>query len=121
VDNGPDIPALLDRILQLTAERGEAVAAIAGNHDVVCSRSLETLGTEEGKFWGEKWQRGHWNPEGDTPSRYGAPCGNVAGLAERMPVRAPPVPGRAALVLRHRPLALRPCRARARGALGPAR
>jgi hypothetical protein len=58
-DNGPDVPGLLDLILRLTAERGDAVTAIAGNHDVVCSRSLETLGTEEGEFLAEKWQRGH--------------------------------------------------------------
>lgn len=86
VDNGPDIPGLLDLILRLAAERGDAVVAITGNHDVVCSRSLETLGTEEGEFWARKWNRGHWNPNGDTPSRYGAPFGDVAGLAVQMPV-----------------------------------
>jgi hypothetical protein len=86
VGNGPDIPGLLDLILRLAAERCDALVAIAGNHDVVCSRCLETLGTEEGEFWAQKWRRGHWNRQGDTPSRYGAPYGDIAGLAARMPV-----------------------------------
>jgi ADP-ribosylglycohydrolase len=85
VDNGPDIPGLLDLILRLKSERSDALVAIAGNHDVVCSRSLETLGTEEGEFWAHKWKRGHWNFDGDTPSRYGAPHADIAGLAARMP------------------------------------
>jgi hypothetical protein len=85
VDNGPEIPGLLDRILALRAQRGDDVVAIAGNHDVVCSRALETLGTEEGEAWAEKWRRGHWNLGGDTPSGYGADPGDVASLAARMP------------------------------------
>lgn len=85
VDNGPDIPGLLDIILRFGAERGNDLVAIAGNHDVVCIRSLETLSTEEGEFWAQKWKRGHWNPNGDTPSCYGANYGDIKGLAECMP------------------------------------
>ena len=85
VDNGPDVPGLLDLILQLSAARGEQLVAIAGNHDIACSRALETLGTPEEAFWTNKWQRGHWNADGDTPSRYGAAAGDVAELAKRMP------------------------------------
>jgi len=85
VDNGPDIPGLLDLILELDAKRGDSMVAIAGNHDVACSRSLDTLGEQEGAFWSEKWCRGHWNPGGDTPSCYGANYGDVVGLAEQIP------------------------------------
>jgi hypothetical protein len=86
VDNGPDVRGVLDLILRLRGERGEEdVVAIAGNHDVVCARALATLGTPEGAWWAEKWRRGHWDPNGDTPSRYGAAYGDVEGLACRMP------------------------------------
>ncbi len=36
-------------------------------------------------FWARKWKRGHWSFNGDTPSRYGAPAGDIAGLAARIP------------------------------------
>jgi ADP-ribosylglycohydrolase len=88
VDHGPDVPELLDAIVRLKAERGDGTVVIAGNHDCVCSRALETLeaGDDDAhRFWAGEWRRGYWNPLGDTPSSYGAMPGDIAGLARRIP------------------------------------
>jgi len=77
-DNGPDIAGLLDRLVELEAERGSRFVPIMGNHDLACLRALDDEG------WYGRWARRYWNgTRAGTPHAYGASSG--AGLARRMP------------------------------------
>ena len=82
VDNGPDIPALLDRIITLKARWGDRLVTIAGNHDVTCIEALDAVGGPNEAFWAGRWP-GHWNHPLGTPDVYKA--GSIPGLARTMP------------------------------------
>ncbi len=85
VDNGPDIPGLLDRLIELHAARPGRVRCVLGNHDLAC---LQALGWPSGRpdaAWFRRWSR-YWGwrgGRGSTPEAYGAT--SAADLAERMP------------------------------------
>jgi hypothetical protein len=85
VDNGPDIPGLLDLLIRLRAERGERFIAILGNHDLACLRALGWPGRTPDPVWYQHW-RNYWGWRegwGSTPEAYGA--GSAADLVARMP------------------------------------
>ncbi|MEI6415761.1 MAG: DUF6569 family protein [Pseudomonadota bacterium] len=65
-DNGPDVPGLLERLIDLRLERGDRMRPILGNHDLACLRALED------DFWFNRWGTRYWNPGGATPEFYGA-------------------------------------------------
>jgi ADP-ribosyl-[dinitrogen reductase] hydrolase len=65
-DNGPDTPALLDRLIELRSERGDAFTAILGNHDLACLRALES------DDWYHRWCGLYQNAGLGTPTQYGA-------------------------------------------------
>ena len=62
LDNGPDAPALLDRLIALKAERGEAFQAIAGNHDLACLLSISPLKPKADPRWFSRWCSNYWRP-----------------------------------------------------------
>lgn len=85
-DNGPDIPRLLDRLIQLRQDRGERFRCILGNHDLACLRTLGFPGTAPDEGWYGRWSRSYWGWRGgwgSTPEAYGAH--SAAELAHRMP------------------------------------
>ncbi len=72
VDNGPDIPSLLDRLIALRAERPERFVPILGNHDLACIRALGwPLQQGPDRRWCEAWAARFWSDAG-TPAAYGA-------------------------------------------------
>jgi ADP-ribosylglycohydrolase len=85
VDNGPDIPGLLDLLIQLRAERGDRFIAILGNHDLACLRVLGWPGRMPDPVWYQNW--GHYwgwrGGPGSTPDAYGAR--SAAELHAKMP------------------------------------
>ena len=86
VDNGPDIPGLLDRLIQLQAERGDRFRCILGNHDLACLRALGFPGGAPDPQWYRRWSGRYWGwrgGSGSTARAYGA--SSAASLAERMP------------------------------------
>ena len=86
VDNGPDIPRLLDRLIQLRAERGDRFQCILGNHDLACLRALGFPGRRPDPRWYRRWSGSYWGWKGgwgSTPAAYGA--SSAASLAEHMP------------------------------------
>lgn len=77
-DNGPAIPALLDRLIALKESRGDRFVPILGNHDYAC---LRALADDE---WFDYWHH-YWNGfDAGTPAAYGAH--SSAELRTRMPV-----------------------------------
>lgn len=72
VDNGPQIPALLDRLIALQTARPQTFFPILGNHDLALLRSLGWPGDTPDPAWFEHWSRRYWNPGGETPAAYGA-------------------------------------------------
>jgi hypothetical protein len=72
VDNGPQIPALLDRLIDLKAQRPTRFFPILGNHDLALLRALGWPGTDPDPEWFERWRCRYWNPGLGTPQAYGA-------------------------------------------------
>lgn len=79
VDNGPDVPGLLDRLLDLQQQLGDRFVAVLGNHDLACLRALED------ERWWQQWSRRYWNPRGGTPGQYG--CSSRAQFVRTFPAR----------------------------------
>ena len=60
VDNGREIPALLDRLIALQQTRGERFVPIIGNHDLALLRALGWPGSLANPLWMQRWkERGH--------------------------------------------------------------
>lgn len=72
VDNGPDIPGLLDFLIELKAERGDGFVPIIGNHDLACLRALGWNGGPPDEAWWRQWSSRYWDPGMGTPAQYGA-------------------------------------------------
>lgn len=72
VDNGPDVPGLLDLLIALKAERGDRFASIMGNHDLACLRSLGWRGGAPDPAWWSRWSARYWDAGKGTPGQYGA-------------------------------------------------
>ena len=72
MDNGPQIPALLDRLIALKAERPERFFPILGNHDLALLRALGWPNDESDPDWYDRWRMRYWNPDLGTPEAYGA-------------------------------------------------
>ncbi len=72
VDNGPQIPALLDRLVALKAERPDRFFPILGNHDLALLRALGWPAEEPDGQWYEHWKARYWSTGGATPEAYGA-------------------------------------------------
>lgn len=72
VDNGPQIPALLDRLIDLKAERLDRFFPILGNHDLALLRSLGWPDNTSDVQWYDRWRGRYWNPGLGTPEVYGA-------------------------------------------------
>ncbi|MBA2321217.1 MAG: ADP-ribosylglycohydrolase family protein [Deltaproteobacteria bacterium] len=77
VDNGPDVPGLLDLALALREERGDRFHAILGNHDLACLLALDD------DAWFAWWSARYWNPGRGTPAQYGA--GDRSAFRQRFP------------------------------------
>ncbi len=81
VDNGTEIPALLDRLIALKQERGDRFVPIMGNHDLACARTLGWQGAAPDDQWCEYWG---WKFGGrSTCAAYGAK--SARELVARMP------------------------------------
>lgn len=78
VDNGPRIPALLDRLIDLKKERTDRFVPIIGNHDLSFLRALGFPGTEPDEIWWDRWSSSHWNGGGETPFIYAKQRGEEA-------------------------------------------
>ena len=72
VDNGPEIPALLDDLLALQERLGPRFVPIMGNHDLALLRSLGGSGTEPDPTWYGRWSTRYWDAGLGTPAAYGA-------------------------------------------------
>jgi ADP-ribosylglycohydrolase len=72
VDNGPQIPKLLDRLIDLKAERADRFFPILGNHDLALLRALGWPGDASDAEWYDHWRRRYWNAGVGTPEAYGA-------------------------------------------------
>ena len=72
VDNGPQVPALLDRLIELKAERPDRFFPILGNHDLALLRALGWPDEKADPDWYERWRTRYWNPGRGTPAAYGA-------------------------------------------------
>jgi len=86
VDNGPDIPGLMDRLIALRDERGGRFVPLLGNHDLACLRALGWPGVVPDPAWYERWSKRYWGwrgGRGSTGAAYGA--NSAAELAEKMP------------------------------------
>ena len=81
VDNGPEIPALLDRLIALKVERGARFVPIMGNHDLACARTLGWRGDPPDDAWWGQWRANFGG--GTTCAAYEAK--NAQDLATRMP------------------------------------
>ncbi len=81
VDNGPAIPQLLDLLVELERDRGDRFAAILGNHDLACVRSMGWDGGPADESWFARWVENYGGRS--TASAYGARSG--AELAYAMP------------------------------------
>ncbi len=83
VDNGPDIPGLLDLLIELRAERKDRFVPIIGNHDLACLRALGWPGTAPDPVWYARWRSRYWNLGLGTAAAYGAH--SAEDLATSMP------------------------------------
>ncbi len=72
VDNGREIPALLDDLIALRERLGERFVPILGNHDLALLRALGWPGAEPDEVWYQRWSRNYWNAGFGTPAAYGA-------------------------------------------------
>ena len=72
VDNGPEIPGLLDFLIKLKAQRGDRFAPIIGNHDLACLRALGWDDQPPNEDWWDRWSSRYWDPGLGTPAQYGA-------------------------------------------------
>jgi hypothetical protein len=81
VDNGPEIPALLDRLIALRTERGDRFVPIMGNHDLACARTLGWQGASPDEAWWSQWRVNFGGSS--TCAAYGAR--SAKDLAARMP------------------------------------
>jgi len=70
VDNGLQIPALLDRLIALKAERPERFFPILGNHDLALLRALGWPGQASDPAWYDRWRMRYWDPDLGTPEAY---------------------------------------------------
>jgi ADP-ribosylglycohydrolase len=88
VDNGPDIPGLLDRLIELHEQRPGRVRSILGNHDLACLRALGWPATWADSRWCRRWAGRYWGwrgGKGSTPEAYGAP--DAERVSRHMPQR----------------------------------
>lgn len=85
VDNGPRIPRLLDRLLEVKRQRPERFFSILGDHDLACLRAMGWRKGPPDEAWYQNWASRYWHPGGETPRQYGASSG--ATLAEMMDAR----------------------------------
>jgi hypothetical protein len=85
VDNGPQIPALLDRLITLQAERPGRFFPILGNHDLALLRALGWPGDVPDRAWYARWSAHYWNPGLGTPDAYGAH--DLASFAAAFPAQ----------------------------------
>jgi hypothetical protein len=83
VDNGPEIPELLDALIDLAASRADRFVPIIGNHDLACLLSMGWEGGPPNEEWYARWSSRYWNAGLGTATAYGAHSG--ATLAQRMP------------------------------------
>ncbi len=83
VDNGREIPALLDDLIALRERLGSRFVPILGNHDLALLRSLGWPGAEADPAWYERWSTRYWDSGLGTPAAYGAR--SLAEFTERFP------------------------------------
>lgn len=83
VDNGPQVPALLDALIALKADRPDRFFPILGNHDLACLRALGWSDGPPDDAWYGRWSARFMNPGGETPWQYGAH--SATQLREKMP------------------------------------
>ena len=72
VDNGPQIPALLHRLIDLKAERADRFFPILGNHDLALLCALGWPSDASDAGWYDRWRRRYWNAGLGTPKAYDA-------------------------------------------------
>ncbi len=70
VDNGAQVPELLDALIELRAARGPRFAPILGNHDLAFLRALGWPGDEPDEVWFGRWSSRYWDPGLGTPRVY---------------------------------------------------
>jgi hypothetical protein len=70
VDNGDEIPGLLDDLIALKTARGDRFVPILGNHDLALLRALGWPGREPDEEWFAHWSHGYWNGDLGTPAVY---------------------------------------------------
>lgn len=70
VDNGPQIPELLDFLIELKEARGDRFVPILGNHDFALLRSLGWPDGTPNETWYGRWSGRYWNAGGETPYHY---------------------------------------------------
>lgn len=85
VDNGPEIPALLDELIALRERLGARFVPILGNHDLALLRALGWPGTAPDEVWYRRWSRNYWSGDLGTPAAYGAHT--LAEFGARFPAR----------------------------------
>lgn len=83
LDNGPDMPRLLELLISLQRRLEHRCVAIAGNHDLACLRSLGMTGPAPDPEWYARWCERYFSWHWGTPKAYGAET--LEELAERMP------------------------------------
>jgi hypothetical protein len=94
VDNGAEVPALLDDLIALKEERGDRFVPIIGNHDLAMIRSLGWPGNVPDEDWFNNWRGTYWNHGLGTPELYAKVKGvpkpaSAAAFAELLPVGHP--------------------------------
>ncbi|UHD18470.1 metallophosphoesterase [Thiocapsa bogorovii] len=85
VDNGPQIQALLDRLIALQAERPGRFFRIIGNHDLALLRALGWPGHVPDRAWYACWSARYWNPGLGTADAYEAH--DLASFAAAFPAQ----------------------------------
>jgi hypothetical protein len=83
VDQGPDIPLLLDLLIETKERMGDRFVAVMGNHDLALLRALGWPGDTPDSRWYAHWASRYWNLGGSTAAAYGA--GSASELRRRMP------------------------------------
>ncbi|MCK6502134.1 metallophosphoesterase [Myxococcota bacterium] len=78
LDNGPDVPGLLDRLAERQGDPG--FVAILGNHDLAGLRALDD------PAWFDRWTDRYHDRGGSTAAAYGAQ--DAQGWRQRFPHRA---------------------------------